>query len=108
MKNYLFILFTFLLSINSNAAHIIGGEVYYDYLGADRYKITFEIYRDCNSAGAPFDTPLNYTVFNYGSGGYTVFTANPVIDTLPIVYDDPCVIPPSDICVERGISVVFY
>lgn len=104
MRKLLIISFL-LLSCKLNAAHIIGGEVYYDYLGNDQYQITFEIYRDCNGFGAAFDNPLDFTVFYANNSVYQVFTASPVIDTLPIIYDDPCVTPPTDICVERGIYV---
>ncbi|MDX2359846.1 MAG: gliding motility-associated C-terminal domain-containing protein [Crocinitomicaceae bacterium] len=94
------------LSFSSMGAHIIGGEVYYDYLGNDQYKVTFEIYRDCQGPGAAFDNPLNYTVFNDNGtlvSQYAVLLLSS--DTLPVVYDDPCVTPPSDICVQRGIYV---
>lgn len=104
MRILLFISFL-IVSSELFAAHIIGGEVYYDYLGNDQYQITFEIYRDCNGVGAPFDNPLDFTVYHDNGTFYQVFTASPVIDTLPIVYDDPCVTPPTDICVERGIYV---
>ena len=104
MKKLLFIL-VLLLTSKLHAAHIIGGEVYYDYLGNDQYKVTFEIYRDCNGAGAPFDNPLSYTVFLDNGTVYQEYFVSPVIDTLPIVYDDPCVTPPTDICVERGIYI---
>ena len=35
--------------INVGATHIVGGVVYYEYLGGNRYKIIFEVYRDCSS-----------------------------------------------------------
>lgn len=102
---FLFGIFSLILS-NVNAAHIVGGEVYYDSLGNDQYKVTFEIYRDCQGTGAPFDDPLNYTVFNADN---TIFGQYPVaiytIDVLPIVYEDPCVTPPNDVCIERGIYI---
>ena len=102
MKNLL-VLLALAISSQSFASHIVGGEVYYDSLGNDQYAVTFEIYRDCNGAGAAFDNPLNYTVFNengtvYSTFSVTLFSSN----VLPIVYDDPCVTPPNDICVERG------
>ena len=63
LKTTLFaFLIGFLFSFNSWASHIIGGEIYYDSLGNNQYKITIEIYRDCNSATG-FDNPLNYTIF---------------------------------------------
>lgn len=97
---------TILLGFAANAAHIVGGEVYYDSLGNDQYKVTFEIYRDCQGFGAAFDNPLNYTVFNDNG---TLFNTFSVLlyssDVLPIVYDDPCVTPPNDVCIERGIYI---
>lgn len=92
-------------SFESKASHIIGGEIYYDSLGNNQYKVTIEIYRDCNSATG-FDAPLNYTVFYmdgtiYASYDVSIFSQN----ILPIVYDDPCVTPPNDICVERAIYI---
>jgi len=88
------------------AAHIIGGEVHYNYLGNDQYEIVFELYRDCNGPGAAFDNPMGYTVFNADNSIYSEYFVTPLsIDQLPIVYDDPCVTPPDDICVERGIYI---
>ena len=100
------ILITFLfLSYFSNASHIVGGEVYYDSLGNNQYRIVFEIYRDCSGAG--YDNPMEYTIFNANDN--SIFTTRqiflPIPDTLPIIYDDPCVTPPSDVCVERAIYV---
>jgi hypothetical protein len=112
LKHYrplLLSLFTIILclgfSFESKASHIIGGEIYYDSLGNNQYKVTIEIYRDCNSATG-FDIPLNYTVFYmdgsiYGAFDVPIFSQN----ILPIVYDDPCVTPPNDICVERAIYI---
>jgi len=85
------------------ATHILGGEIYYDSLGNGIYKVTFEIYRDCNSATA-YDNPLVYTIFNedgtfYSEEFVSLFSSS----ILPIVYDDPCVTPPNNICVEKGI-----
>jgi gliding motility-associated-like protein len=103
MRNLLFLLF-FTMSSNLFASHIVGGEVYYDSLGNDTYKVTFEIYRDCS--GAAFDNPLWYTVYtgnNVYYGGYDIPLPTP--DTLPIIYDDPCVTPPNDICIERAVYI---
>ena len=95
----------FLFSFNSWASHIIGGEIYYDSLGNNQYKITIEIYRDCNSATG-FDNPLNYTIFLADGSIYTTRYIPPFSQNiLPIVYDDPCVTVPNDICVERAIYV---
>jgi gliding motility-associated-like protein len=92
-------------TFSAKATHIVGGEIYYDSLGNNQYKVTFEIYRDCSSF-TDYDNPLEYTVF-YGSGGiWSQFSVNIFSrDTLPIVYDDPCVTPPNDICIERAIYI---
>lgn len=103
MKNLLFLLF-FSLSSSLFASHIVGGEVYYDSLGNDQYKVTFEIYRDCSGSG--FDDPLWYTVFNDNGTIFSEYSITlPVPDTLPIIYDDPCVTPPNDICIERAVYI---
>ncbi|NRA10608.1 MAG: gliding motility-associated C-terminal domain-containing protein [Crocinitomicaceae bacterium] len=98
------IAFLLTLGFQANATHIVGGEVYYDSLGNDQYLLTFEIYRDCSGSG--FDNPLDYTVFNADGSIYAVYTiALPTPDTLPVIYDDPCVTAPTDICIERAIYV---
>lgn len=99
------LIFIGLFSFDARSTHILGGEIYYDSLGNGYYKVTFEIYRDCNSATA-YDNPLVYTVF-YGDGTYYnefVVDLNSS-SILPIVYDDPCVTPPNNICVEKGIYI---
>jgi gliding motility-associated-like protein len=100
-----FVLLTLFLSNQSFASHILGGEIYYDSLGNNQYKITIEIYRDCNS-GTSYDNPLYYTVF-LGDGSYfgefdVALFSNQL---LPVVYDDPCVTVPNNICVEKGVYI---
>jgi gliding motility-associated-like protein len=105
IRTFIALLFLIFFAQQARATHIIGGEIYYDSLGGNQYKITIEIYRDCNSF-TDYDNPLNYTIF-YADGSIfaqfavTIFSR----DTLPIVYDDPCVTPPNDICVERAIYI---
>ena len=100
-------LLTFLVaftSFTSFGSHIVGGEIYYDSLGNDQYRVTLEIYRDCS--GSNFDNPIWYTVFNANGTIFAEFSVPlPQPDTLPIVYDDPCVTPPNDICIERAIYI---
>jgi gliding motility-associated-like protein len=102
---FLWLIFMGVFSFDARSTHILGGEIYYDSLGNGFYKVTFEIYRDCNSATA-YDNPLVYTVF-YGDGTYFnefIVDLN-ASSILPIVYDDPCVTPPNNICVEKGIYI---
>lgn len=99
-------LFVLLLPNTSRATHIVGGEVYYDSLGNNTYKVTFEIFRDCTPGTSAFDNPLNYTIFYANGTIWSQFSvpAN-LIEQLPIVYDDPCVTVPTDICVERAVYI---
>lgn len=103
MKSLLFLIATF-VSLNTFATHIVGGEVYYDSLGNDQYEVTFEVYRDCSPGTAGYDNPLHYTVF-YSNGTFygEYFIPLPQPDTLPLVYDDPCVTPPDDVCIEKAV-----
>ena len=66
----------------AEATHIVGGEIYYDYLGGNNYKISMKVYRDCLNGIPPFDgfpanngniIPAYFTV-------YDVFD-NPVISS---------------------------
>jgi len=91
-------------SFSARATHIVGGEIYYDSLGNNKYKVTFEIYRDCS--GSDFDQPLNYTVFYANGTIWSQFQIDSLTRSiLPVVYDDPCVTPPDDICIERAIYI---
>lgn len=95
-----------IITFSGNATHIVGGEVYYDSLGNDLYEVTFEVYRDCTPGTAGYDNPLHYTVFLADGtfyGEYFIPLAQP--DTLPLVYDDPCVTPPDDVCIEGVLYV---
>jgi hypothetical protein len=69
MRNRLLLkILTFiLLSTNAWSTHIIGGEIYYDCLGNNQYRITVKVFRDCFQGQAPFDNPLNLGIYN-GNG----------------------------------------
>lgn len=89
------------------ASHIVGGEIYYDYLGNNNYRFYIAVYRDCASTGAEFDAPLILTV--YSANGLMVQNLSvpyPGKVNLPVVFNNPCVTPPSGICVERAIYEV--
>ena len=103
IKNFLlFILFAFTLSNAANATHIVGGEIFYDSLGNNQYKITLMVYRDCGSA-TTFDSPLNYTIFNPGGSVYSTYSLNYSNITPLAIIPDPCVIIPTGVCIERAI-----
>lgn len=107
-----YFLLSILVSINMSlfASHIVGGDIYYDYLGNNQYRFFITVYRDCNSTGAAFDDPLSLAVYNTMPSGQQafvqeVFVPFPGSVNLPIIFNNPCVVPPTNICVERAIYI---
>ena len=85
----------------------MGGEIYYECLGNDDYLITLKVYRDCYSAGAPFDNPASIAVYN--SSGGLVQTLNAYhsgSQQLPVIINNPCLQAPPDVCVEEAIYTI--
>lgn len=87
----------------SFAEHIIGGDIYYNYLGSNKYQVYIVIYRDCASTGAPFDNPLSLGVFTSSNSLYKNIEIDyPGSVRLPLIFENPCVSKPNGICVERA------
>ena len=103
MKKYFIAFVLFMLSIKGFSTHIVGGEIFYDCLGGNSYRITLKVYRDCINGLAPYDNPASIGVFN--SSG--VLVANLLVNfpgSTPVTYTlNPCLIPPTNICVEQAI-----
>jgi len=102
-----------LFSSSIDARHIIGGEIYYETISPGEYEFTLIVYRDCASGGALFDsqnTPFGSatpgTVSVYRSDIVLpydrVVLAPPDVESIEIDPDNPCLIAPSFLCVERG------
>lgn len=105
-KKSLLVLLICFLGNFAYASHIVGGEIYYDSLGNNQYRVTIELFRDCQNSATPFDDPINYTVFYANGSIFSTFSIPlPSPQILPIIYDDPCVTPPNDICIERAIYI---
>lgn len=109
MKKVLFI-WLFLSCFSASASHIIGGDIYYDYLGANQYKFYLTLYRDCNSSGAQFDNPLYLSVYTQNgtpATSYSLFqnltVSFPGSTGLPIQFNNPCATPPTNICAEKAV-----
>ena len=99
--------FVFFSVISARASHIIGGDIYYDYLGNNQYRFFITLYRDCNSTGAAYDDPLKLTIYN--SSGVLIQDLSvpfPGSVVLPLNFNNPCATPPNNICVERAIYTV--
>lgn len=95
----------FMVSTNLlRASHIIGGEIRYECLGNNQYRIILDVYRDCYYGQAPFDHPAHISVFT-GAGTFVNNLNLPVLfsDTIPNnIAGDPCLFPPEDVCVEHA------
>ncbi len=106
---YIFVLFFFFVfNQQGKSLHIIGGEVYYECLGGDSYRINMKVYRDCNGGGAEFDNPAPISIYL----GDDLDTLNPfrqldvsIVSSGPIQpnLNNPCLIPPSNVCVEQAL-----
>jgi hypothetical protein len=95
MKALLFLIVCF-VSISVNASHIVGGDIYYDYLGGNNYRFYITIYRDCNSGGAAYDDPLSLAIYNQNNSlVQNISIPFPGSVQLPVVFNNPCVTPPS-------------
>ncbi len=103
-KKLLILFFLALTSLSNFATHIVGGEIYYDCLGGNNYKITLKIYRDCFNGQAPYDDPASIYFFN--SSGVLITEVQipfPGSIQLPVTINNPCFTPPTNICVEEAI-----
>lgn len=105
LATFLFILLI-LLPKKNFATHIVGGEIFYDYLGGNNYKITLKVYRDCFNGIPPFDNPA--FVFVYNASGVLINTlsiAVPASVIIPATINNPCFTAPNNICVEEAVYV---
>ena len=103
---YLIALLMLASSLTSNASHIVGGEIYYDYMGNNVYRFYISVYRDCNSTGAQFDNPLSLSIYNNGALVQNVNVGFPGSVPVPVVFNNPCVSPPNNICTENALYTV--
>ena len=89
---------------NTFATHIVGGEMSYEYVGNNQYRITLKVYRDCINGVAQFDNPASVGIFNSsGTLIQEVLISNPTITNLPVVVTNPCLQVPPVICTEEAI-----
>ncbi|PSJ71928.1 hypothetical protein C7N43_36830 [Sphingobacteriales bacterium UPWRP_1] len=89
---------------SARAAHLIGGELTYECLSNNQFKITLTIYRDCYSTGAYFDNPAYLTVFNAsGSVINNIDMYDPEVVQMPVTTEGLCIETVPDVCVERGV-----
>jgi gliding motility-associated-like protein len=104
MKINFHIFFLTLLSLKVYSTHIVGGEIYYDYLGNNQYKITLKVYRDCYNGVPPLDNPAHIDIFDkFGNVVKTREIALLSLTNISPSINNPCITPPNNVCVEEGI-----
>ncbi|MBS1580942.1 MAG: SprB repeat-containing protein, partial [Bacteroidetes bacterium] len=65
---------TLLLGLTANATHISGGEIYYDCIGPNQFRITLVVYRDCAGINLNNSYTLN---LNSPCGNRTLTVSTP-------------------------------
>lgn len=115
IRYYIFIVISFIgFTQELTGRHIIGGDMYYECLGNDRYRFTMVVYRDCQAAGgAQFDSAFGsnsltgtVTVYREDSNIPFIRTINldpPVISEVSPEVNNPCLVIPPNVCVEKGV-----
>ncbi|MCC6937351.1 MAG: PKD domain-containing protein [Flavobacteriales bacterium] len=90
-------------ALGSFATHIIGGDMFYDHLGGNQYRVTLRLYRDCgpdNVNGTVFDSQAQLAVYNSAGSLINSFSVNfPGETTVPVELNDPCLSAPPTVCV---------
>ena len=86
------------------ATHIVGGELTYECLGNNDYRITLKIYRDCYNGHPPYDNPAPLGIYdNFQNLITTVDMTFPGSALVPPTVISPCLTPPTDVCVEEAV-----
>ncbi len=92
-----------LLSSEIRATHIVGGEMTYECLGSNNYRISLKLFRDCGTGNAPFDAPAYMGLYNNTT---LIKEISIAFDQLQVVslsnqIVSPCFTTPSNVCVEE-------
>ncbi|MBC7865188.1 MAG: PKD domain-containing protein [Bacteroidia bacterium] len=115
MKKFsLIVLLLFVLFPKKNfSTHIVGGEIFYDFLGGGNYKIHMKVYRDCFNGIPPLDglvdgagniTPPYFSIYDANFNFVQIYQfPAPSHSNVPPTLNNPCLTPPTGICVEEGI-----
>lgn len=101
----IFIVLCFISSFKAFSTHIVGGEIYYDYLGGNNYRINMKVYRDCINGVPQLDDPAFVTIFRADGSVYTTLNMTLLSTTnMPPTNNSPCAPNTSNsACVQQGI-----
>ncbi|MCI5055979.1 MAG: T9SS type A sorting domain-containing protein, partial [Flavobacteriales bacterium] len=59
--------------VENSATHIAGGDIYYEHLGGNDYRITAYFYRDCSGIPPRTGLPVYFSSPNCGSGADSLY-----------------------------------
>jgi gliding motility-associated-like protein len=100
-KSGLLVLLGMMCCLNTFATHIVGGELNYQYLGNNQYKVVLNLYKDCGTSIVPFDNPASIYVYDGNNQIIdTLFAPIVARDTLSAAFDDSCLVVPEGVCVD--------
>ncbi len=112
-KSFLIIVLILILGVlNINALHIIGGDAKYSCVGGSiaegfrRFDVTFTVYRDSRSGGANYDSPARFGIYRRQGDRWVHVRTFQVqvmnIVDIPTTGDNPCILIPVNVGVQRG------
>jgi PKD repeat protein len=101
-QKLIFIVLLLLLgTLSSEASHIAGGEITYECLGGNQYRVRYVFFRDCGGAALPTSTRIDI----YDASNNLVQQPNLPLDT-SIRYigeaPTPCTLIPNGVCLDIG------
>lgn len=107
IKYLFFFIVTLCISIPVKATHLVGADMTYECLGNNTYEVVLNVYRDCgpnNTSGTGFDPSVSIRLYDNVTNAFQLFTAtfDEVISGVDFVNTDPCLIIPSELCIEKG------
>jgi gliding motility-associated-like protein len=102
-------------SVELWATHIIGGELTYECLGNNRYRLILKVYRDCSSSANPLavhDNPAWIGIYNYEgnvlkseiNGGFVLVNTNKIDKVNGSIASD-CGVLEDPVCVDYATYV---
>lgn len=101
-RRYIALICFSFFSLQSLGTHIIGGEIYYDCLGDNTYKVTLKIYLDCCPTCTTYDEEAGVGVYN-SQGDLIRGLKFPLLDIrkVPPTLYAKCFVIPSEFCVNE-------
>ena len=103
-RRYIASLCLFFSALQVSATHIVGGEIFYDCVGSNKYYVTLKLYLDCCPSCTPYDDVAAIGVFD--AQGTVI--QNPIFPLLDVTRVPPtlyskCYTVPSNMCVNEVI-----